>query len=389
MKMNTNLLFITVIIFLSISTSISHAYYNLSPKGFSEGLLGNNGIALDASVGANVYNPAGLNGLEQSNFSAATSVLSITQFNVASNQLSDRSPPPNFKSSSAYLMNQIQLGAHFISFYFSNEIDLQVSKYFLVDILGTQTAANVESSVGNSKFGVTYAGSLSETFFYGIGPMIHLVNTKNLRLSKSQTATVTGSDYNLESVNETACSIRLGGLYKMEKLNLGFYFEPQGQEMSSSRTEDSVYVSTDGTVLDKSNTTAYSYRSPMQYGVGIKYSFNENHYLVFDIDKIERSDKPGNQDEQGAQGNYQGLGYRWKYSNETAFMTGFKYSEVRDYATDNNLTLLTYINLGASTKVKFLTNLINLFTSRYESIQDNGSSTIENTGISFATSYSY
>ncbi len=374
---------------LSLWTSVSYGYYNLSPRGFNEGLLGNNGIALDASVGANVYNPAGINGLEKSNFSAATSVLSITQFSVASNQLSDRSPPPNFKSSSAYLMNQIQLGEHFVSFYFSNEIDLQVSKYFLVDILGTQTAANIESSVGNSKFGATYAGSLSENFFYGISPMVHLVNTKNLRLSKSQTASVAGSEYNLESVNETACSIRLGGLYKLEKLNLGFYFEPQGQEMSSSRTEDNLYISTDGTVLDKSNSTAYPYRSPMQYGFGIKYTFAENQFLVVDFDKIERSDRPGNEDEKGPLGTSQGFGYQWQYSKDTGFMSGFKYSEVRDYATENNLTLLTYVNVGVSTKVKFLTNLLNLFTSKYEAIQSGGSSLIENTGLSFATSYSY
>ncbi len=389
MKTPINLFLLPSLILLSLSASVSFAYYNLSPKGFNEGLLGNNGIALDASVGANVYNPAGLNGLEKSNFSAATSVLSITQFSVGSSQLSDRSPPPNFKSSSAYLMNQIQVGGHFVSFYFSNEIDIQVSKYFLVDILGTQTAANVESSVGNSKFGVTYAGNFSENFFYGISPTIHLVNTKNLRLSKSQTASATGSDYDLESVNETAISIRLGGLYKLEKINFGFYVEPQGQAMSSSRTEDNLYISTDGTVLDKSNSTSYSYRSPMQYGLGIKYSFAENHFVVIDLDKIERSDQPGNQDEKGPLGTSQGIGYQWQYSKETGLMTGFKYSEVRDYGKDLNLTLLTYMNIGVSTKVKFLTNLLNLFNSKYEAIQGSGSSSIENTGISFATSYSY
>lgn len=380
-----------IIITFTVFSNFAQASYQITPMGYTEGLLGNNGIALEASVGANIYNPAGIADLERNNFSASSSILSITNIKFAGSEFEDRSPPPSFRSTSAYLMNQLKISDVYLSFYFSNELDFQFSKYLSYNFSDRIGAFNLEATINESKLGFTYAKKLNSALAIAISPVLYIRNSKSLNLSKQESSGNTSTSSSLENANLTAYSARFGCLNSNEKFNFGFYWEPEGRSLNSQRSEDKYYLDTGGSFIDSSNGDTYNYRPQQKYGFGFKINLKNSQFLVIDLDRTEVTYSPGTKEIESNSMKSVGVGYSVPFDENIKVMTGFKHNEIHDNTSDNKISLATYTNVGISQKIKFLTNLINLYHSELKSLGSDSSSgsIIENTGLSFATSYNY
>lgn len=371
-----------------------HSYGSLSflPQGQVEAISGNIGIARSASVGANIYNPASLFGLEGNSLSASGTILSSTYFDIGGGTIE---PIENSRFNTqlpGYFASVHKYSDSYWSLFINTENSFYLENYYKLNTALTSYSSVIKLYVNmtTTALGASYSASTSKNWSWGALLKLNLVNSHNYVLSKQVIANTYSSSFQDSKSTTNILTFRIGTLWNPQgHFSVGGFIQPSGNILSNERTQFNYSVYSDGSQSDLSNNNTSELNIPFQSGLGVKYDISSVWTMFADYIKGNSEDY---KDE------YNSIK---KTSEEIGYGASLEYHGAKDKKwyigineklyTNDTKEKTTYFSLGTVFKVSFLKTLLGGYFTNYQELEtkDSSQSKADSVGVIFSTEYSY
>jgi hypothetical protein len=346
-----NILFIILTSFASISFAQEHSF--LTPIGAYEGIAGNTGIARDGSVGAVIYNPAGIATVKTNKISASGSAYSSNSITLKGQ---------DFDEKAEFIQTTPgQVTTSFNNNYFSWAFSVVVPKSQEYDYAGETGTENLDkfNKDGYNKIQETLIGpsigfQLSKYFKLGASFFILKRDEKYRILEYEDASNFSSQDFLQNDISTISVLPIVGALITpTERFSIGFKFSPPSTLLSGDVKSKRRYVYWDtgaGGVCpppgipDGSCSLAWygkdaeekaKYQKPMEVGLGLSVDFTENLKVLADATHQFKNTvtifEANDANEEGNEIKYRSttrfnLGFEYLTSSTDALTLGFMYN---------------------------------------------------------------
>jgi hypothetical protein len=291
-----------ILFFLALFTTnlFAQEHQFLTPIGAYEGIAGNTGIARDKSIGAVIYNPAGLASIKSSKLSASGSAFSQNKITLET---------PSLKEDVEYIQtipSQITTSFNQKHFNWAFSVIVTKSQEFDYALEAGTASVDKESTDGYNKqqetlFGPTIAFEASRYFKVGLSLFAAKRDEKNKSVSYADYNTYSEQDYFQSDASAIAVFPVVGLLFTPNKnLSVGLKFTAPSTKVSGGVNSKRRYVYwdidgngtcppglPDGTCslawYSNDVTEKANFERPMEIGFGISGNISQNLKILLDI----------------------------------------------------------------------------------------------------------
>ncbi len=274
-----NLFFILGLLLSSISYAQEHSF--LTPMGAYEGIAGNTGIGRDGSVGAVIYNPAGLASIESTKLSASGSA--FAQNDITEKYEGEEDKVSYFQSTPA------QITTVFTADKFNWAFSVLVPKSAKYDSKTIQGSLTQNQSVEDQEtlFGPTIGFAFNKKFKIGLSVF---ASKRDFKFNSDALYEESGN-YLLQSQRQSISAIAaypiLGILLTPNRdFSLGLRFSGPSTKVSGKFEHNQKTV--DQTTLgfpsgEDTKTSSANYEKPLEAGIGFSAQVSEHLKVLADF----------------------------------------------------------------------------------------------------------
>ncbi len=354
------------------------------PTGHTEAMMAGAGIALPASPGNSLFNPAGLGFLNTNKLSVTVSGNALEQQRVEFSGLNTSGSSTNLRPT---LANTIfPVGNNYASFFVAAPIISKIVQPSNFSLGGTydvnsHLSMNVNALVG----GISYSGLFNPDLAWGIvlGGLYINQEVNSYYVIKNSTSLTT--QFTQSYTKYTQAAIFPGLLWKAtDWYNLGITVSVATPSMlgSSEYYNSQTTSSTPTTPIE--TTRSYDPSVTSYYDVGLGQLFKiQNHSILLDVN-YESPQEQKNQDNETIKGNDKwnyAIGWRGPKNQRWMPLAGFSYSN-----NQNTETLL--YTLGCSISQRENEVVLGAYFQK-DNAQEKGASAQETIGLVFSSQVFY
>lgn len=378
--------------------AFSWGYSIYTPQGYREALMANTGLALNATEGAAIYNPAGAGGLEAARISAGGSLLNATVFKLqtqsSSESISDKNPNPSFTQIPGLITGYQKFTWGRTGFFINTDYSIAFDKLVTFSSTYGTSYSEMVGNLGSLNMGFIYANSAVLSgdlkFQYGLTTSFAMLESQQSIFSKSYIEGTKSyiSSFSNTNIKTTNLLARFGALLASAKYSVGAYYQPRGASVSSAYSKFAYWVASTGSVADGSENSGPPLLMPEAYGLGLGLEVGENLRLYVDTNILA----PQGVERDGFQRDrYESLGLGGDYTlaSGTHIFAGLSHAKAKSENKTENRTL----SAGFDYRISFIKNYFGFYHSSIltPSNQDSGTTgtSVDWFGVLLASQYAF
>jgi len=365
--------------------AFSWGYSIYIPQGYREALMANTGLAMNATEGAAIYNPAGAGGLEAARISAGASLINAAIFKIEApssiGSVSDKNPNPSFTQIPGLITGYQKFTWGRAGFFINTDYSMAFDKLITFSSAYGTSYTEMVANINSFNVGFIYANSAVLSgdlkFQYGLTTSFAMVENQQSMFSKGYVEGTNSyiSGFSNTNVKTTNLLTRLGTLLASEKYSVGAYYQPKGTSISSTYSKFAYQVASTGSVVDESENSGPPLLMPEAYGLGVGLQVGENLRLYVDTNIMA----PQGVDRDSFQRDRiesLGLGGDYTLASGTHVFAGLSHAIAKSENKTENRTL----SAGFDYRISFIKNYVGFYHSSIITPINNESGT---TGSSF------
>jgi len=383
---------------LFFNSALGWGYSIYTPQGHREALMGNNGIAYNASEGAAIYNPAGAAGLESSRISAGGSLLNASVFELGGNpsgSMTDKTTSPSYTQIPGLITGYQKFDWGRTGFFINTDYNITFDKFFTFNSNVGTSYTELATNLNALNLGLLYANSvpLGEELKlqFGFTVSLGLLEMQQSTFSKAYLPSTSAyiSGFANQNVKTTNIMGRVGTLLAAPSYSVGAYYQPRSSALSSSFSNFSYQVSSVGEVVDNSTNEGPPLLNSEIYGAGVGFALGKSLKVFVDANVVTPDDSTTITSSGRVESAGSGLEYTLKSDNH--IYGGVTYSEEKGRSQTKGWMTST----GFDYKVSFIKNYFGIYYTRYttpektEGSNSSSGSTLSWLGILIASQYSF
>lgn len=389
-------------IFLAFGISFPLFGWGLSiyvPQGQREALMANTGIALNASEGAAIYNPAGTAGLEAGRISAGGSLLNASVLKIdgnESNYVNDKNTSPSYSQIPGLVTGYQKFDWGRAGFFINTDYTVNFDKLIAFTSPVSTSYSEMLTSMNSLNLGLIYAQGIQLSnelrLQFGLTTSLQMIESQQSLFSKSYTnsSSTYTSAFSNQNVKTTNAVARLGTLLVTPNYSLGAYYQPKGSTVSTSFSKFSYQVSSTGSVQDDSANEGPAYFTSETYGLGASFNLTKTLRLYLDGNVVS----PNRVDEEdrvnsGSRLETFGLGADYIMVSGNHVYAGLTQSTLKDDMTTKGWLFSS----GFDYKISFIKNYFGAYYSSFNTPANpstrSSATSLGWFGVFIASQYSY